>query len=83
MTGPRTRRSLRCNPPPDGENELAGSLPGALTESSNTPTSSPPVFRAQTPTDAPALTPAPPRGTYTNVDLQKATKLALKLFVQG
>ena len=81
MTGPRTRRSPRHNPPPGGEDELAGGLPGAPTKGSNTSTPSPPVSRAQTPADAPAPTPAPSSGTYTDVDLQKATKLALESFV--
>ena len=83
MAGPRSRRSPRRNPPPGGEDELAGGPPGAPTEGSNTPTPSPPVSRAQTPADAPAPTPAPLRGTYTNVNLQRATKLALELFIQG
>ena len=58
MAGARTRRSLRRNPPLGGEDELAGSSPGAPTEGSNTPTPSPPVSRAQIPAFAQA--PAPP-----------------------
>ena len=58
MAGPRTRRSLRRNSPPGGEDELAKSLPGALTEANNTPIPSPPASRAQTPASAQA--PAPP-----------------------
>ena len=49
MAGPRTRRSPRRNPPPGGEDELAGGPPGAPTEGSNTPTHSPAVSRAPTP----------------------------------
>ena len=56
MAGPRTRRSPRRNPPPGGEDELAGGPPGAPTKGSNTPTPSPPVSRAQTPASAQAPT---------------------------
>ena len=83
MAGPRTRRSLCRYPSPGDEDALAGGLSGAPTEGSNTPTRSLPVFWAQTPADALTPTPAPPRGTYTDVDLQKAIKLALESFVQG
>ena len=83
MAGPCTCRSPRRNAPPGGEDEFAGGPPGAPTEGSNTPTLSPPISQAQTPADAPAPIPAPSRGTYTNADPQKATKLALDLFIQG
>ena len=83
MAGPRTCHSPRCNPLPSSKDKFAGGPPGAPTKGSNTPTPSPPVSRAQTPADAPAPTPAPPSGTYTDVDLQRATKLALESFVQG
>ena len=57
MVGPRTRRSLCRNPPLGGEDELTRGPPEASTKGSNTPTSSPPVSRAQTPgsAQAPAL----------------------------
>ena len=58
MAGARTRRSPRLNPPPGGEDELAGGLSGAPTEGSNTPTPSPPASRAQIPASTQA--PAPP-----------------------
>ena len=83
MAGPRTRRNPRRNPHLGGEDELTGSPPGAPTKGSNTPTLFPPVSWVQTPVDTLAPTPAPPRGMYTNVDLQRATKLALELFIQG
>ena len=83
MIGPRTRCSPCRNPPPGGEDELTGGPLGAPIEGSNTPTPFPPVSWAQTPADTPAPTSAPPRGTYTNKDLQRATKLALESFVQG
>ena len=71
----------RCNPPLGGKNELAG----APTKGNSTPA----VFRAPTP--ALAQAPAPilalastpdPQGRYTDKDLQRATKLALELFVK-
>ena len=80
MARPRTRRN-------------AG---GAPTNDNGTPEPIPAVscvptpMSAQTPasTQIPAPTPAPasvsgPPGRYTDEDLQKATKLALKLFVKG
>ena len=86
MAGPRTRHSPRRNPPPGGEDELTGGPPRAPTKDNNTPTPSPPGSQAQTLVDAPAPTPAPtpapPRGIYTDVDLKRATKLALESFVQ-
>ena len=83
MAGSCTHRSPRSNPPLGGEDELAGGPPEAPTEGSNTPTPSLPVSRVQTPANAPAPTPAPLRGTYTDEDLQRATKLALESFFQG
>ena len=82
MAGPRTCRSPRHNLFPGGVDELVRGPPGASTKGSNIPTPSPPIPWAQTPADT--LTPilASLKGTYTNVDLQTATKLALKLFVQ-
>ena len=84
MAGPYTRHNLYRNSPPGGKDELAGSPPGAPTKDSNTPTPSPAVFWAQTPTFTPTFTPALalPGGRYTNMDLQRATKLALESFVQ-
>ena len=83
MAGPGTHRSSRHNLPPSGEDELAGGLPGASTEGSNILTPSPPVSWAQTLVDTPAPTLVPLRGTYTDVNLQRAIKLALESFVQG
>ena len=53
---------------------------GAPTDDSGTPVPTPAVSRAPTP--APASVPGPP-GRYTDEDLQRATKLALELFVKG
>ena len=78
MAGLRTRRNLLLS----GKNKLAG----APTKGNSTPSPSPVVSQAQTPApaQAPAPTPAPgPPGRYTDEDLQRATKLALKLFVKG
>ena len=49
MVGPRARRSSRRNPPPTGEDEVAGA---AATEGSSTPTQAPAVARAPTPYSA-------------------------------
>ena len=82
MAGPRTRRSPCQNPPPPSKDELAE----APTESTSIPF--PVVSWAQTPAPAPNLAPAPASalslpGTYTDVNLQRATKLTLELFVKG
>ena len=53
MAGPCACRSPCRNPPPAGEDELAGA---ALTESSGTPT--PTSVMSRTPTPAPATAPA-------------------------
>ena len=74
MAGPRTCRNAS----------------GAPTDDSGTPKPTPAVSRVSTPapaqapafTSAPASVPGPP-GRYTDEDLQKATKLALELFVKG
>ena len=73
MTGPRTRR----NPPPAGKDGLARGVPF---EGSGTFTSTPAASRTPTPASASAL--GPP-GKYTDEDLQRATKLALELFIWG
>lgn len=55
MAGPRTRRSLRRNPSPTGEDELAR----APTKCSGTSTPTPIISHASTPALASALVPAP------------------------
>ena len=50
MARARTCRSFHCNPPPGGKDEPARGPPGAPTKDSNTPTPSPLVSQAQTPT---------------------------------
>lgn len=77
MAGPRTWR----NPSPVGKDKLARKTPS---KGSGIPTSTPTVFCASisAPTQDPAPAPGLP-GIYTHVDLQRATKLALKLFVKG
>ena len=80
MAGPRTRR----NPPLGGKDELAGApTEGNSTPAvSHTPTPAPAQALALTPAPAPASVPGP-LGRYTDEDLQRATKLALELFVKG
>ena len=75
MVGPRTRR----NPPPAGKSELAGGTPS---KGSGTPTPTPATSRAPTPASAPASA-SGALGKYTDENLQRATKLALELFVWG
>lgn len=73
MAGLRTCR----NSAPVGKNELIGRV---FTEGSNIFTPTPAIFCALTPAFAPTL--GPP-GMYTDMNLQKAIRLALKLFVKG
>ena len=77
MACPRTR----CNPPPAGKDELARRT---LFEGSGIPTPTPAASRAPTPahTQDPIPVPGLP-DMYTNIDLQRATSLALELFVKG
>ena len=81
MARPRARWSFRRNPPSAGEDELAGAAPGAPTDDNGTLSHTSNMSRV--PTLAPALPPAPAElmAKYTNADLQRATKLALELFV--
>ena len=72
MAGPHTRRNTS----------------GIPTNDSSILVPIPAVSRVYTPAPAQTSTPAPasvpgPLGRYTNEDLQRATKLALKLFVKG
>ena len=76
MAGPRTCQ----NSSPTGKYKLAENVPRASTKNNNTSTSIPAIFQTPTPTSAlaPILILL---SLYINFDLQKATKLALKLFV--
>lgn len=69
MAGSQTCHSSRHNPLSAGKDKLAGCVPGATTNSSDTPapTLTPAVSHSSIPTLAPAL--APSGGTYTDVDL--------------
>lgn len=82
MTGLRACRHLTC---PAGKDKLAGRAP---IESSGTHIPTRAVFHTATPAPtqilAPALAFAPAQGllgNYTNINLQRATKLALELFI--
>ena len=57
MTGPRTCRSPRYNPPLGSENELTRGLLRASTESSNIPTTSPTISQAPILASTPASAP--------------------------
>ena len=76
MAGPRTSCSPRSNSLPTGKEKLIGGALEAPIEGSNISTAT----LATSP--APAPTSGPP-GLYTDVNLQRATKVALKLFVKG
>lgn len=83
MTRPQTCKSFCYNLPPVGKNELAKSALRASTNSNGIPTfiSTLAISRAFIPAFVPAQSPL--GGIHTNLNLQQATKLALKLFVQG
>lgn len=64
-----------------GEDKLAGSI---STKDNNTLIPSLATSRALITAPAKAHSPTPdPQGIYTNIDLQRATKLALKFFLKG
>ena len=81
MAKPYVWQSFCQNLLPAGEDELAVAATGALTNDNGTFSYTPTLSRVLTP--APALLFAPTKlmAKYTNADLQKATKVALKLFV--
>ena len=83
MARPCACQSRRLNPPPDNKDKLAGAASEAPTNDSGTPFHTP--VMSYVPTLAPALLFALAKlvAKYTNADLQRATKLALKLFIQG
>lgn len=82
MTSSRTCRSFCRNFLPTGKNKLAS---GAFTKSRSTNTPIVIIFYLFTLALAPALALAPTffRGMYTNINLEKATKWVLKLFVKS
>ena len=80
MAGPRTRRNAGGAPTDDsGTPEPTPAVSHAPTPA---PAQTPVPAQAPAPTPAPASVPGPP-GRYTDEDLQRATKLALELFVKG
>ena len=83
MAGPRTWQSSRWNLLPADEDKFAGATQKAPINDNSTPSHTPVVSRVPTPALALPLALAELVAKYTNADLQRATKLALKLFVQG
>ena len=83
MARPCAWRNFCQNPPPAGKDELAEAARGAPTNDSGTLSHIPAVLHVSTPAPAPPLAPGKLVAKYTNTNLQRATKLALKLFVQG
>ena len=83
MVGPRTRQSPCLNPPPAGEDELAGAVLEAPINDNSTFSYTPAESHVPTPAPAPLFAPGKLLAKYSDAVLQKATKLALELFVQG
>ena len=83
MVGPCTCRSLCRNLSHAGKDEFAEAAPRASTNDSGTSSYTPAVSSVPTSVPAPLFAPTKLVVKYTNADLQKGTKLALKLFVQG
>ena len=81
MAGPHAQQSPCWNSPPTGEDELARDAPGAPTNDSGTPSHTLAVWRIPTPALAPLSAPAELVAKYTNVNLQRASKLALELCI--
>lgn len=83
MVGPQMCYSLCRNSLPDSKDEFVeGALEASINNNSiPTFTSILAVFYAFTSTSAPI--PISFRGTYTNVNFQRATKLVLDLFIQS
>ena len=83
MAGPCAQQSPCWNPLLADEDELARAAPRAPSNDSGTLSHTPAMLRILTPAPALSLAPAKLVAKYTNTDLQRATKLALELFVQG
>ena len=83
MVRPCDCQSLCWNLLPAGKDELAGAAGGAVTNDNGTSSHTPSMSRVSTPVPAPAPALVELVAKYTNADLQKATKLALEMFVQG
>ena len=86
MTGPRIRRNAGGAPTDDSGTPVP--TPAVSRAPTPAPAQSPVPIKASAPAQTFAFTPAPasvpgPPGRYTDENLQKATKLALELFVKG
>ena len=81
MAGPYAWRILCWNPPPASKNELARAASRAWTNDNGTLSYTPAVSHISIPAPAPSLASTKLVAKYTNADLQRATKLALKLFI--
>ena len=83
MAEPRACQSPCRNFLPVGKDEFTGAAPRAVpTNDSGTLTLTPVVLGAPTPAPVPPPALAKLVAKYTDADLQRATKLAIKLFVQ-
>ena len=81
MARPPAYQSLYWNPPAAGEDELVGAAAEAPTNDNGTLFYTTAMSRISTPALALLLAPIKLMAKYTNADLQRATKLALKLVV--
>ena len=83
MGGTCACQSFWQNPPPAGKDELAEAASGAFTNDGGTFSHTSVVSSVPTPAPATPLASAELVAKYINADLQKATKLALEVFVQS
>ena len=78
---PRTRQSPYWNLLSVGKDELTGAAPRAPTDDSGTLSHTPTISRIAAPTLLLLLAPVKLVAKYSNADLQRATKLALEMFI--
>ena len=83
MAGPCVQRSSRQNLLFASKDKLAKAAPRAPTNNKYIFSHTSTMLCVSTPAPATPFDPAKLVAKYTNADLQRATKLALKLFVQG
>ena len=81
MIGPYTCQSFCWNPPPADKDELAEAALEASTNNNGTFSHTSAMLHIPTLASALPLAPAKLVAKYTNANLQRAIKLALKLFI--
>ena len=83
MARPPAWQSFYQDLPLNGKDEFTGAAPKAFTNDNSTFSYTSAISRISTPALAPPFASAELVAKYINANLQKATKLALKLFIQG